>query len=234
MPRLGRSYFNTPQFWAAPYVTVDPQTVGTAEALASITASVTASSVYNRNAVYVYGIKEPTYATRRGPATLILYGIEPGDVVTTDTKVDGTTISAGFIDASSDAFSVFLTIIASADITAVGVDAPVFYFTTPTVRERRFLRRHGLWDRMYLDRGLSILRFGTSYQQIDNPSTDQMESADALFVGGRTYLIDEEEAALLRAAGYGHWIGDDPTTPIDEVDLTQYGAGVYGSGPYGE
>lgn len=108
-----------------------------------------------------------------------------------------------------------------------------FYFTTPTIRERRLLRRHALWDRMYLHRGQTIIRFGSSYQQIDNPSTDQMDTADALFIGGRTYAISETEADLLRTAGYGHWVNDTPDEVIDEVDFSQYGTGPYGSGPYG-
>lgn len=229
MSRLGRQYFNTPQIFATPYVVVDPQAVGDSTALAVVSASVTASTIYPNTVVYVYGIKDPTYAKRRGPASLVLYGIEPGDVVTDDTKVSGIRFAAATVEAFSDAYSVFESITASATISAFSVDAPLFYFTTPAIRERRFLRRHRLWDRMYLDRGVSILRFGDAYQVVENPGTEDMESADALFIGGRTYLISEDEALRLQAAGYGDWVSDGPVSASD-VDFTMLGASVYGGG----
>jgi hypothetical protein len=107
-----------------------------------------------------------------------------------------------------------------------------YYFKTPIWRERMWGNR--LFDRMHLDVGHSILKFGTSYQQVDNPSTDQMESAAALYIGGRTYLIDQAEAAALTAAGYGRFVVNAIGDPIPEIDINAYGTGVYGTGPYGD
>lgn len=233
MSRLGMRNPNTPLFFATPLLIVDPEAIGITNAEAVVTASVTDSSVYPRTFVYVYGIKDSSLRLRRGPATLILYGIEAGDIDLDHLELFGQAVALPEITAESNLVALHADGVAEATISAVAVDAPVFFFTTPTIRERRFLRRHGLWDRMYLHRGLTIIRYGTSYQQIDNPSTDQMDTADALFIGGRTYRIDEAEAALLTAAGYGHWINDTPDEPIDEIDFSQYGTGVYGTGPYG-
>jgi hypothetical protein len=108
----------------------------------------------------------------------------------------------------------------------------VLYFTTPTWRNHSRYG-NGLQRRLYIDTGHSILRFGTSYQQIDNPSTVQVETADAAFIGGRTYAIDGVEADALRQAGYSHWITDNLGDHLPEIDYTQYGTGLYGTGPYG-
>jgi hypothetical protein len=232
MSRLGRRIANQPQLFATPLVIVDPQTVGISAASADVTASVTASDVYPRTFVYVYRNKDESYRIRRGPIVTVTYGVEPGDVDPANLSIQSQVIAYGVVTADTT-IDVTGPAVAVAVVTAVSVAAPVFYFTTPTIRERRYLRRHRLWDRMYLDRGLSILRFGASYQQIDNPSTDEMESADALFIGGRTYLIDEDEADLLIGAGYGHWVNNNPEDPIEEIDFSQYGAGAYGAGPYG-
>jgi hypothetical protein len=126
--------------------------------------------------------------------------------------------------------------------TAVAFDATVVtflfqtivYFTTPVVKERWPIRHHGLWSRMHTDRGQSILRYGSQVKAITTPSVNDMETADAVYIGGRIYAITHDEADLLRAAGYGHWLSDDPHTPIPEIDYSQYGVGVYGTGPYGD
>jgi hypothetical protein len=107
-----------------------------------------------------------------------------------------------------------------------------FFFTTPTFKER-WHGRHGLWSRMYLDRGISILRFGDSFQQIDEPTAEQVEEADVAFIGGRTYPISAQDAQRLRLAGYGRWVTENEFDPIPEVDISQFGAGPYGTGPYG-
>ena len=89
------------------------------------------------------------------------------------------------------------------------------YFTTPSVRERPYTR-HGLWARTYLSRGRTVLKFGTSYKQFDDPEETDIINADKVYLGGRTYRIDKYEAAALTAAGYGAWISEAPEfTPID-------------------
>jgi hypothetical protein len=83
--------------------------------------------------------------------------------------------------------------------------APRFFFTTPSYRQRPYIR-HGLFGRTYLDVGYTILRFGESYQQFIDPDPEQVESADAAFPGGRIYEITEDEADRLIEAGYGAWV----------------------------
>jgi hypothetical protein len=85
---------------------------------------------------------------------------------------------------------------------------PPWLFTTPTIQERSLFSRNGLFARLHLDLGLSILKFGSSYQQITTPSTEQIESADAVYIGGRIYKITSSEAALLTLAGYGAYVSE--------------------------
>lgn len=132
--------------------------------------------------------------------------------------------------AQSAAAAQVFSVSQSADCTLM----KIWYFTTPTWHEHRRIGGR-LWQRTYLNTGHTIIRFGTSYIQADHPSTEQMESADALYIGGRTYAISEAEAQLLTGAGYGHWVTDSIGEQIpDDVDFSQYGTGIYGSGPYGE
>jgi hypothetical protein len=89
------------------------------------------------------------------------------------------------------------------------------YFTTPSVRERPY-NRHPLWSRTYLSRGRTVLKFGSSYKQFDDPDESDVNAADKVYIGGRTYRIDKYEAAALTAAGYGAWISEVPEfSPID-------------------
>jgi hypothetical protein len=106
------------------------------------------------------------------------------------------------------------------------------FFVTPTWRERMWGNR--LFQRMHLNVGHTIARFGTSYQQIDVPSSEQMETADALYVGGRIYEIDIDEETRLRVAGYGRWVVQNIDDAVPDVDISAYGTGPYGSGPYGD
>lgn len=108
----------------------------------------------------------------------------------------------------------------------------VLYLTTPTYKQR-FIG-HPLWNRVSFDVGYSLFRFGNSYQLLIDPDTNQIESADRAFIGGRIYAIDNAEAARLRDAGYGKWVSLTPDTPIPDIDYSQYGTGIYGQGPYGE
>lgn len=111
-------------------------------------------------------------------------------------------------------------------------ETPILFFHSPTVKER-LNTRDGLWARTYLDLGVSVLRFGDSYQQIPYPSSEQIESADAVFIGGRTYAIDFNEAVRLVQAGYGQYVTSDIDSPVPVGDFTAYGVGAYGTGPYG-
>jgi hypothetical protein len=117
------------------------------------------------------------------------------------------TVSASAIGAPA----VLATAIGTAfDAVAVGTPDPgQQYFTTPTMKMRTGIR-HGLWGRIYIDEGISILRFGDSIQQIDEPSAEQISTADAVFIGGRTYAVSAEEAQRLTDAGYGAYLGVTP------------------------
>lgn len=103
------------------------------------------------------------------------------------------------------------------DATVIADSGVIYFFTTPTFRERWY-GRHGLWSRMYIDRGISVLRFGSSFQQIDEPSAEQITVADAAYIGGRTYRVSKVEAGRLRAAGYGQWVTEAPD-PEEHVEI---------------
>ncbi len=118
---------------------------------------------------------------------------------------------------------------ASAEIRAV----TGFYFRTPSVREHPYVR-HGLWSRTYIDRGVTVLKFGSSYQQWTDPDPTLITEADVVYIGGHLYFVTPDEAAALTAAGYGVWVTDDPGDPIPDVDYSAYGTGFYGTGPYGD
>jgi hypothetical protein len=73
-----------------------------------------------------------------------------------------------------------------------------------------------LWDdplmRWYsIDVGVTVVKttgeFGPIYRQVQNPSAEELEAADAFYLGGRTYTISAEEAVLLTSAGYGAGVG---------------------------
>lgn len=80
------------------------------------------------------------------------------------------------------------------------------------------------WRHFTTTQCISILKFGTSYQKIQDPSDEQIEAADVTYLGGHIYEITEAEAAALTAAGYGAGLGG-------AVD--GYGSGSYGGGNYG-
>lgn len=179
-----------------------------------------------------------TATTILNPSTtqaLVMHGMADIGVTRVVAATQALTIT-GIATAAIAAPTVFQNISAVQvmTMTSTADTAPLlFFFTTPSVREHRN-RRHRLWARTYLDRGQSILKFGTSYQQIDVPGDDQIEAADAAYIGGRIYAISQGEASALRSAGYANWVNLDPTVPIDQIDFSQYGAGAYGSGPYGD
>lgn len=103
------------------------------------------------------------------------------------------------------------------DATVIADSGVIYFFTTPTFRER-WAGRHGLWSRMYLDRGISVLRFGESYQQIDEPSAEQITAADAAYLGGRTYRVSKVEAGRLRDNGYGQWVTEE-ADPEEHIEV---------------
>ena len=78
-------------------------------------------------------------------------------------------------------------------------------FSPPTSLER-VLSPHPLFGRLRIDRGISLLKTGSTYTQAQGPSDAQMEAADVTYLGGYSYTISDGEAAALTAAGYGDWV----------------------------
>lgn len=50
--------------------------------------------------------------------------------------------------------------------------------------------------------GVSVLKNGGFYTLIHEPSDEEMAGADAVYLGGRDYLVTDAEALLLEEAGY--------------------------------
>lgn len=78
-------------------------------------------------------------------------------------------------------------------------------FSPPGSLER-VLSPHPLFGRLRITRGVSLLKTGSTYAQVQSPSDAQMEAADVVYLGGYTYTISAGEAAALTAAGYGDWV----------------------------
>ena len=102
-----------------------------------------------------------------------------------------------------------------ADVLASGFEA---YFITPTRRESPMIR-HGLWSRMHIDVGVTILKKDGFYTQHIDPSPEEITAADEVYIGGHVYPISLSEALDLQAAGYDHWVVNDPEAHIEEIDL---------------
>ena len=56
---------------------------------------------------------------------------------------------------------------------------------------------------VHFDRGVSVLETGGVYATVPFPTTDQINAADTVYLGGHIYDISSDEAAALTAAGYG-------------------------------
>lgn len=84
-----------------------------------------------------------------------------------------------------------------------------FYFEPPVVFDRpttihpprpKYINAYARWQGGQA-RGRSVLRTGSSVQVLDTPTVDQTNSADAYYAGGHIYVIDNNEADILSAAG---------------------------------
>lgn len=149
-------------------------------------------------------------------ALVLINGTSPPSVADGIGTAYDATISV--VLAATDAPAVLAEVVGQAfDATVIADSGVIYFFTTPTFREK-WAGRHGLWSRMYLDRGISVLRYGESYQQIDEPSAEQVTAADAAYIGGRTYRVSKAEALRLRAAGYGQWVTEAPD-PEEHVEI---------------
>jgi hypothetical protein len=55
-------------------------------------------------------------------------------------------------------------------------------------------------------RGQTLIVNGTQVIATLTPSQDDLAAASYYFLGGHEYLLSDEQAAVLTAAGYGSWL----------------------------
>lgn len=90
-----------------------------------------------------------------------------------------------------------------------------YSFSPPTYKQK--IGAGSLWGKVSIYTGRSVLKFGTSYRLVTDPSAEDLTAADAVYLGGRRYTISDDEAAALTAAGYSAnltFIGIGLTGPI--------------------
>ena len=76
-----------------------------------------------------------------------------------------------------------------------------YRFITPSVEEAP-AGTDRLFFRYRISRGISVLKYGTSYIQKRWPTQNEVDDADVAYIGGHEYDISLEEADSLVAAGY--------------------------------
>ena len=84
------------------------------------------------------------------------------------------------------------------------------YFTPPTwtYNEHHAGPASGLFDRLnYLQVGYGIIRDASGgYTQVVDADDDDIKFSSAFYMGGRSYVLSDQEVADLTAAGYGAYI----------------------------
>lgn len=110
------------------------------------------------------------------------------------------------------------------------------YFTSPIQRQHP-KDRHPLIARTWIPVGVTLMKFGNSYRTYIDRDPELVAQADKVYVGGHLYFVDFAEVEALRQAGYGQWLSEFPPTSggVDYqlTDYSQYGTGIYGTGPFG-
>lgn len=106
-----------------------------------------------------------------------------------------------------------------------------------------------LWLYFKLDKGISIIKgWDGTYTQAEYPSTDDFNNNAFIFLGGHEYVVSDDEATALTAAGFTDLTSDpdgipEDTTPVfipppppppGPTDPSDYGLGGYGLGVYGD
>jgi hypothetical protein len=132
------------------------------------------------------------------------------NIVTLLAKLVNADDSAGLTDAIASEMSFFRNlddVTGLTDELIVNVTETFYRFTPPSRRRRPELERpHGLWLRIGQETGISVLKFGASYQQLEDPDPVDITAADIAYLGGRSYRINGAEAGALTTAGYGSFI----------------------------
>ena len=80
-----------------------------------------------------------------------------------------------------------------------------YQFTPPTVKETP-AGGHTLFERLGIERGISVLRVDGVYSSFRYPSQNQTDEASEVYLGGHVYDIDDQTRTRLIAAGYGDYI----------------------------
>ena len=76
-----------------------------------------------------------------------------------------------------------------------------FIFTTPTISEGPAAGGR-LFSRYRLTRGVTVLKIDGEYYEMRNPSSEEVQAAQAAYIGGYSYDVSAGEKAALEAAGY--------------------------------
>ena len=77
-----------------------------------------------------------------------------------------------------------------------------YIFRTPTVREGP-AGRHRLFYFYKLDKGITIVKSGSTYSQIRYPIDEDLVDYDVVYLGGRDHVVSEAAKAELIAGGVG-------------------------------
>jgi hypothetical protein len=76
-----------------------------------------------------------------------------------------------------------------------------YRFTTPTISEGP-AGEGPLFGRYRLVRGITVLKIDGEYFQVRFPSSEEVQAADAAYIGGYSYEVSEAEKTQLEAAGF--------------------------------
>jgi hypothetical protein len=77
-----------------------------------------------------------------------------------------------------------------------------YIFKTPIVREGP-AGRHRLFYFYKLDKGITIVKSGSTYSQIRYPLDEDLVDYDVVYLGGRDHVVSEAVKAELIAGGVG-------------------------------
>lgn len=190
----------------------------------TVTGAVTASSSLTAASIAATMVTGQAFA-----AGVPVAAVDPPGVVFGQVEATAMIVAEHDNEAHVD---VAATVVASATVSA-GIGK---YFRTPAYKQHP-RDRHPLIARTYIVVGVTLLKFGTSYRTYVDTDPELITAADKVYLGGHLYFIDFNEAWDLEAAGYGQWLSDDyPSSSNDDfsvIDYSQYGAGIFGTGPYG-
>lgn len=77
-------------------------------------------------------------------------------------------------------------------------------FRTPTIQRPLTVDRpqYRPFNRVKINVALTVLKTGSSYVTVEQPTAEQVDAADIAYIGGRDWVVDDAEAAALTAAGY--------------------------------